>query len=370
MKKQDTDIRDIYRSAEPVPESAPSQEMQELIGSEIRKRRIFNISATLLTLALTVFLTGSFVKDYLSSVSNKTIPVAEKQPYFAAYTLPVDEQWTLEYRQVAQQADSSELPGPKTLSTKWVKNAAYHIIMGEQALRMNELSAAQNHLEAAVDTFPSITGVRHYLGGVYLKRQYFEKAVEQLKKALEENPSVEVLNNLGVAYIGIKDYEQAEPFLKQVVQQRPELAGSYKNLALLYQKAGRTNDAVSSFEKYFSLAPKDVSLIQNYVTYLIAAGRTPDALAFLDRIKGNSDPLAVSLLLARTAAQNADTERTIRALRDAARFLTPRQVIAEMHDAAFEKIAGTESFESLLYQLELAEVSLSTNLNIKGAAKN
>ncbi len=370
MKKPDTDIRDIYRSEDPAPETAPSQEIPEVLESEMRRRWLFNVSAALLTIALTVFLTASVVRDYLSTATSQTESAAKKQPYFAAYTLPLDEQWALEYRQVAQQADSSEPPGPKTLSSKWVKNAAYHVVMGEQALRMNELSAAQNHLEAAVDTFPAITGVRHYLGEVYLKRQYFEKAVEQLKKALEEHSSIEVLNNLGVAYIGIGDYGKAEALLKQAIQQQPELSGSYKNLALLYQKAGRINDAATSFEKYFSLNPKDVPLIPAYVAYLTAAGRTNDAIAFLEGINDRSDPLAVSLLLARTAAQNADTDRSVRALRSAARFLTPRQTIAEMHDDAFEKIARTEPFEALLYQLELAEVSLSTNLNIKGASEN
>lgn len=370
MKKQDTDIRDIYRSEEPVPESKPSREMQDLIGNEIRKRRIFNISATLLTLALTAFLTISFVNDYLSAVSNKTVLAAEKQPYFAAYTLPAEEQWALEYRQVVKTADGGEPPGPKSFSARWVNNAAYHIIMGEQALRMNELPAAQNHFEAAINTFPAMTGIRHYLGEVYLKRQFFEKAVEQLRKAMEEQPSIEVLNNLGAAYIGIEDYEKAETLLKQAVQQQPELAGCYKNLALLYQKAGRTNDAVAAFEKYVSLVPKDVPLIRNYVVYLTSAGRMPEAIAFLERIENSSDPLAVSLLLARTAAQNTDTERAVRALRDAAHFLTPRQVIAEMHDAVFEKVARTESFEALLHQLELAAVSLSTNLDTKGVSGN
>jgi hypothetical protein len=32
-----------------------------------------------------------------------------------------------------------------------------------------------------------------------------------------------------------------------------------------------------------------------------------------------------------------------------------------MHDPVFEKIARTEPFETLLYQLEMATVSLSTN---------
>lgn len=365
MEKKDTDIRDIYRSKDLQSESDPSWNMSDLIGRELRRRFIFNIVVALLTVALAVFLVSSIAKTSLS-VSRQAEPAREKQPRLAAYTLPTDEQWAMEYRQVAFQADNSEQASSKAFSTKWVKNAAYHIIMGEQALRLNELAAAQNHLEAAVDTFPAMTGIRGFLGTVYLKRQYFEKAADPLQKALEEQPSVDLLNNLGVAYLGIEDYAQAEKFLRQALQQQPDLEGCYKNLALLYQKTGRLDAAVSAFEKYFSLNPQDTVLIQSYVAYLIASGRVRPAIDFLKRLEG-ADPLAVGLLLAKTAAQDNDAELAVHALRDTSRFLSPRQTMAEMHDAVFDKIARTETFETLLYQLELAAVSLSTNLTSTGA---
>jgi tetratricopeptide (TPR) repeat protein len=363
MKKTDTDIQDIYRSEDPKPEADRAWKTPELIEREIRKRLFFNITVALLIFALVVFLTAALIKDFLFAAEPG--PSAKADPaFFSTYTLPADEQWALEYRQAASQTDLSKQAGPKPVSSKWIINAAYHVIMGEQASRMNELSAAQDHLEAVVAAFPAMTGIHHRLGTVYLKRQYFEKAVEQLQKALEEQPSVELLNNLGVAYMGIQDYGRAEAFLRQALQQRPDLAGCYKNLALLYQKTERIDDAVASFEKYFALNPQDTALIQSYVTYLTAAGRIRAAIEFIERLKG-ADPLPVSLLLAKTAAQDGDAELAIRALQEAARFITPRQTIAEMHDAAFDKIARTEAFEALLYRLELASVSLSTNLDTK-----
>lgn len=370
MKKTNTDIQDIYRSEEskPEPQQTSGYEMSEDIDRQVRRRQIFNFAAALLTLALTVFLTSSIVKDYLI-VSRPPLSAAEKIPYFAVYALPLDEQWVLEYRQVARQADSSETTGPKPLSTKWVKNAAYHIIMGQQAFRQNELLAAQEHLEKAVLTFPAVTGVRHLLGIVYLKRQNFEKAAEQLEKALEEAPSPAVLNNLGVAYIGVGEYVRAEALLRQALRQQPDLADCYKNLAFLYQKTGRTEEVSASFEEYFSVNPKDTKLIQNYVAYLSASGQNRHAIEFLERLDG-ADPLTVSVLLARTAAQDNDTERAIRSLQEAARFLTPRQMITEMHNAAFEKITRAEPFEALLHRLELAAVSLATNLDTKVESKD
>lgn len=368
MKKIDTDIRDIYRSEDSKPEPDPEWKTQELIENELRRRLVFNIAVGLLTFALAVFLIMAIADDLLPA-SGQTTSLKVKTPRIAAYTLPENEQWALEYRQVAFQAEGSEPAGPKKFSTKWVKNTAYHIIMGEQALRLNELSAAQDHFDAALNTFPEMIDIHRDLGTVYLKRQYFEKAVEQLQKAAEEQPSVDVLNNLGVAYMGVKDYVQAESFLRQALQQQPDLAGCYKNLALLYQKTGRLDDAVTSFEKYFSFNPRDTALMQGYVDYLAASGRTRVAIDFLERLQG-ADPLERNLLLAKTAALEENTELAVSALKEVARFITPRQAIAEMHTPAFEKIARTEPFEAFLYRLELAAVSLSTNLETKGASEH
>jgi tetratricopeptide (TPR) repeat protein len=277
-----------------------------------------------------------------------------------AYTLPTDEQWVLEYRKVAVEEDGSARLGPKKVSTKWIKNTAYHTILGELALRQGELETAQNHFEIALTTFPAITGIRGDLGAAYLKQQHFERAAELLQKALTEGSSVATLNNLGVARLGLGEYEQAESVLRQALQQQPDLSGCYKNLALLYQKTGRTNDAVAAFETYLSANPQDAPLLERYVSYLTQAGRLRDAIGFLEQMDG-ADPLTVHLLLAEAAARDADAERAVDALRYSARFLSPRQTIVKMHDPVFEKIARTEPFETLLYQLEMATVSLSTN---------
>jgi tetratricopeptide (TPR) repeat protein len=361
MKKNDTDLQDIYHADGQTPEEpAPARTMPELLEQEVRRHRLFILIVSLSSLALFGILIFALLAHYGFAPVE---PVSEKEEiyYVPSHTLPADEQWALEYRQVAPQADSSEPPGRKTLSTKWLINTAYHIIMGEQALRQNSLEASQHHLEKALEAFPELTGIQRDLGRVYLKQQSFDQAARILQQAQEQESSVELLNNLGAAYLGLQEYGRAETLFRQALQIRPDLAGCYRNLALLYQKTGITNQAVAAFEQYFALNPEDLPLLETYTAYLTGAGRSREAIRFLDRLEG-ADPLAVQLLLAKSAARDNDTERAVLALREAASFLSPRQMIAEMHDAAFEPIARTEPFETLTYQLELASVSLSTNL--------
>jgi len=361
MNNDNPALQDIYREDTPrLPEeTAASHPVQEQVARELRKRWFFNLFVGLLAVGLIVGILSALVSNY-TFVPEEVAPAIQKQAYVAAYTLPADEQWVLEYRQGASQADNSRPAGPKPFSTQWLKNAAYHIIMGEQALLQNDAPAAQSHLETAQQIFPEISGIHRPLGTAYLKNRNLEQAAEQLKAALEEQPSIDVLNNLGVAYASLGESIPAEKLLQQTLQLRPDLAGTQKSLALLYRETGRTNEAVAAFEKYFRLNPRDTKQLQAYVAYLTSAGRGGDVIAFLKGVEG-ADPLTIHLLLAKTAAQENDADLAVHALRKATSFQTPRQTLAEMHDAAFKKIARTEPFETLTAQLELATVSLSTN---------
>lgn len=364
MKKQSTDTQNIYHASEKTPEAAASgRPVSELLEREIRRHFFFNLFAGIFAVLLIGGLIAALVSNY-TIVPEKPVPVLSNNRYVEAYTLPTEEQWAIQYHKAAYQADR-ESPGKREFSTKWVKNTAYHCIMGEQALLMDDPAAAQTHLEAALATFPELSGIHRALGTAYLKRKLYQKAAGQLQEALKEHPSVDVFNNLGVAYFGLDQYEQAEQFLQKAIERQPDLAGGQKNLALLYQKTGRDQEAEIAFRKYFELNPQDTQQLQAYVTALMTTGRAGDAIVFLQDIKG-AEPLAVHLMLAKAAAQEDNVEMAVRELREATGFLTPSKAIAEMHDAAFEQIAGTETFTALMYQLELAEVSHSGSLKEPG----
>jgi predicted Zn-dependent protease len=362
MKKNEPDIQDIYREDKRRGEEPKTPvRMSDMIGREIRKQWIFGLLVGLLFIILLVTIASALVRAYFPSTRDM-VPSEKRIPYVATYTLPADEQWAIEYQQIAFQADSSSTERKKSISTKWLKNAAYHIIIGEQALRLGNPAVAQEHLEMAQATFPTMSGLHHLLGEVYLKQHAPDKAVKELQAALEENPSVDVLNNLGVAYAETGEYKKAEELLNRALRQQPALAGIQKNLARLYQRAGQTDKAISAFNTYFQSNPQDTELLKMYVAYLTEAGRIPDAVTVLSGLDG-ADPLAVQLMIARAAAQQDDADLAIRSLKEVARFLTPRQTIAEMHNEVFDKISKTEAFETLIERLELASVSLSTNLS-------
>lgn len=364
MKKRDSDIHDIYLSAEaaeagPELEAGTAVRISEQFERDIRRHRMISFFSGLLAGGLLLVVTLAAIKDYASQQPEPEPVASKKNTYLAAYTLPSEEQWVLEYRKVAGLSSSEDVPEENLFSTKWIKNAAYHLIMGEQALEVDEPATAQAHLEEALRIFPGIQDVRRALGAAYLKQNNFPKAVEVLELALEEGRSLDVLVNLGAAYIGVGEYERAEELLLQALAMQPDLAGCHKNLALLYKAQERADEAVSHFAAYLSSAPDDVETIGIYTDYLIGLGRTEEAMAVLEDAR-TENPVSVLLLLARTAARSGNAMRAVSSLEQVSHYLSPARTLVEMNDGVFDSIRRIDAFEQLSRRLELASVSLSS----------
>ena len=94
------------------------------------------------------------------------------------------------------------------------------------------------------DLDPLAPRIRAIIGLLlYIARRY-EEALEELKKALEFDPShcMSYLY-LGIVYIELNKYQEALEFNMKFVECEEGASGSYIFLALAYTRAGKTEDA-------------------------------------------------------------------------------------------------------------------------------
>jgi serine/threonine-protein kinase len=85
-------------------------------------------------------------------------------------------------------------------------------------------------------------------------------AAEAFRKAIEQNEGrdPEAHYRLAVALLQQNDYAGAEAAFREAIEQRGgDFAFAHYNLGLLYQKTGRTEDAIKEFETYLQQAPGD-----------------------------------------------------------------------------------------------------------------
>jgi len=214
MHKRKDEIQDIYQgSTHDFEQDFTPQVAKELIETrqrDLRRSRIVSLFFGSLVIVLSVVLIAVVIRDFLSERKPSQKIRNQETPYIPRYSLPSDALWVMDYQLVAAQAEKDEAPGPKPVSTKWVKSAAYHIIMGQQALAVNEPKQALEHFQKVVEIYPDIEGLHRAVGLLYLQSEKYALAAQHLEKALQEEESFDVINNLGTAYIGTEQYDQAE----------------------------------------------------------------------------------------------------------------------------------------------------------------
>jgi tetratricopeptide (TPR) repeat protein len=120
-----------------------------------------------------------------------------------------------------------------------------------------------------------------YLGGLYLKKGEFQKAIEALGKYSSTGSIVVdplVLGMLGDAYSELKDYSKAETYYKKAAAKTENSFTSplfLKKLGLVYEEEKDYESAVSTYEKIKSdfSDSYEATIIDSYIARAQAAGK-------------------------------------------------------------------------------------------------
>jgi S1-C subfamily serine protease len=84
----------------------------------------------------------------------------------------------------------------------------------------------------------------------------YTEAIDAYQKAIEKDgKSVRAYNGLGVVYMELKDYENAERALKTAIRLNPDFAWVRSNLGLMYTRTGRYEEAIPELMKAIDIMP-------------------------------------------------------------------------------------------------------------------
>lgn len=362
MKRKD-ELRDIYQSdSHDFEKDFTPQVTQELIEQrqrDLRRNRLAALFFGGLALVIALSLIFLVIRDFLDERDLSIKVPSEEHAFIPRHALPSDATWVMDYKLVADQPDLNADPGEKSLSTEWVKKAAYHIIMGQQAMALQELDAALEHFNSVVEIYPDIEGLHRSMGMLYIQHEEYDKAAKHLEKALQEKELFDVVNNLGTAYIGTGEYDKAEKNLLRALELQPESSIGHKNLAVLYRKMEKEDSAIFHFEKYIDLKPNDLDTLQTYALYLTKQGQWKQAAEVLTEVTREiTDVAPIYFLLAQVQIQNNQEELALDALQRGIQLVDPDLALAWMSRAEFHAVRDSSEFISLINELEIAAVSL------------
>ncbi|QHI68869.1 tetratricopeptide repeat protein [Tichowtungia aerotolerans] len=336
---------------------------EELEQDTIRHQHRTIVLGSILVL-LSFFLAGNLIRH--SRQKPPARPAMEQTKaarlsYVPKHSLPLDSLWVITYQKNAADADLKLAAATnQPLSEESVKHAAYHLIMGRQALEEHFPEEATAHLEEALAIFPQLRNVHGVLGTVYLQLNQLEPAIRHLEAAQKEGPTLTVLNNLGAALVRTGELDRAEEYLLQANELDPGYPGGLKNMALLYHKKEQPEKALTYFEDYLARHCEDVETAELYANYLTELDRRSQAIDFLANYsQQNTDhALPLYLLLAKFEAQATNTTAAVAALDRATEHISPNLALTKLNRDEFDSIRNTEEFRALVQRVELANVTL------------
>jgi len=112
----------------------------------------------------------------------------------------------------------------------------------------------------------------YYRGTAYGKLEKYEKALNDLRKAIKLNPKyskdAEFYYNLGTSYLHLEKYKQAIENYNESIKVNPKYTSTYKGRAAVYEKTGDYCKALEDYEKYLELSGKDDKEIEDKIDEL------------------------------------------------------------------------------------------------------
>jgi tetratricopeptide (TPR) repeat protein len=212
---------------------------------------------------------------------------------------PVNDQayWHLaEAYQNLNQLDKAEDTFKRRISVRpnyWRGYSALGVFYISQA----EYDKAQAMFEKAVSLRPSNYRDYSNLGAALLYEGKDEEATRAFEKSIAIRPSLLAYENLGVAYLRLRKFDQAARNTQEALKLEEDDYEGWGNLGDAYYYGGNKPAATESYKKAIALAeeklktnPRDTVVLNDLASYWAMLGDRTRALDYLDRsLVGDKD---------------------------------------------------------------------------------
>jgi len=115
--------------------------------------------------------------------------------------------------------------------------------------QQNKFADARREFQTVRRASGDLPSISYYLGRMDLEEHNYESAVANLSKASSRPPFPDTAFYLGLAYLKLGFYPDAEKWLKEAVRLNPEDSRAEYQLATVYRSEGRQQEANEAFQK-------------------------------------------------------------------------------------------------------------------------
>jgi tetratricopeptide (TPR) repeat protein len=198
----------------------------------------------------------------------------------------------------------------------------YHLA-GVIAYDQRRFDDSDRNLARALELQPGSVDILTTLTRFGLERGHASAVVDRLRRTLQRDPNnVEILSLLGDTYLQIKDLAHASETFHEVVTLNPRSWLAYRGLAQVRLAANDPNGAIDEYQAALRIAPGQPRLTAELAALYERQGRIDEAIASYEQLlQSDADS---QQLAANNLAMLLVTHRSDQASLDRARSLTAR----------------------------------------------
>jgi len=340
------------KPVEPVTAQGGSSQMDAFVLELLMRQRRQSVALFLVTL-LAVMLVISMIYYWVSRTKRNLSHPEERMVTETLRTAatPFDEPLPLYLVDPLKQIRPAQLPDrPADLTVDWVKQAVYHLLEGERAAQSGGAVAALEELDKAQKIFPNMKGISRLQGLIYLQQQNYTAAAQAFERSLqEEPPSFGVINNLGIAYLGLTNMAKAEACLLESIKMDTNYALAYFNLAMIRQRNNDLPKAAEYLGGYTRMQPEDLTAKESYAMMLIKLGDWDKAAAVLaDLSDATPQASVIQFRLAQALSHTEDKHpQALDVLEHAIKLVDSRKALGWLARSEFDLLRNEPRFKAL-----------------------
>jgi len=226
-------------------------------------------------------LIGDTIQDpNILDAKNISLKVGFAEPHFNLASVYLD----------LEQFDNAEVQYRAALKLKPDYFSA-ELGLGSVKNMKKEYDLAIGHFLHSIILMKKATGQQDYalarlnLGEVYGKTQRYNKAITELNRAIETDPSMFLAHyNLGTAYMLTKSYNKAELSFKACLKLKPNYEPALYNLARVYQNKKNWINSNEVFKEFIKIKGPNSSVYSQIAWNNLMSGDIGQANTFFEKV--------------------------------------------------------------------------------------
>ena len=152
---------------------------------------------------------------------------------------------------------------------------------GMQAARQDEYPLALQYFQRAVALHPEFAKAHAAIGTVHLQRGDFSASEKALTRALDITPGLmQAESNLALLYTKTERFDDAIRVYRDLIRKHPESLQVWLGIASAYQKADRFEEAIEAYRECLKRSPNLIAVMTNLASCYEAVKQESEAIRY------------------------------------------------------------------------------------------